>query len=143
MKCLAEIYPSDLAKFVLGPEFKGSVEFRPENLPIVSARESDFLLKIKDPETNKEFILHIEFQSTHESDIPDRMLEYYGRIVRHYKIKDVYSVVIYLNPKYVPKEIPTSYTHEFRGINIDFKYKVIKIWEIESKFIIDNNLVGL
>ncbi|MFQ6071277.1 MAG: hypothetical protein ACE5KT_01055, partial [Methanosarcinales archaeon] len=78
MKCLAEIYPQDLAKLVFGPEFRGTVEFRPETLPIVSARESDLLLYI-----NKEFILHIEFQSTHEPDVPIRMLEYYTRIVRH------------------------------------------------------------
>ena len=138
MKCLAEIYPQDLAKLVFGPEFSGSVEFRPETLPIVSARESDLLLYI-----NKEFILHIEFQSTHESDIPDRMIDYYGRILRHYKIRDVYPVVIYLNPKTAPKEIPDSYTHDFLDMEALYKYKVLKIWEIESKFIIDNNLVGL
>lgn len=54
-------------------DFRGRVEFRPETLPYVSARESDLLLLIKEPETNKEFILHIEFQSTHESDVPERM----------------------------------------------------------------------
>ncbi|MFQ6073400.1 MAG: hypothetical protein ACE5KT_11985, partial [Methanosarcinales archaeon] len=76
-----------MAKLVFGPDFKGSVEFRPETLPIVSARESDLLLLIKN--INKDFILHIEFQSKHESDIPDRMIDYYGRIIRHYKIRDV------------------------------------------------------
>ncbi|MFQ6073345.1 MAG: hypothetical protein ACE5KT_11705, partial [Methanosarcinales archaeon] len=63
MKCLAEIYPQDLAKLVFGPDFRGIVEFRPETLPIVSARESDLLLLIKN--IKKKFILHIEFQSTH------------------------------------------------------------------------------
>ncbi|MFQ6063454.1 MAG: Rpn family recombination-promoting nuclease/putative transposase [Methanosarcinales archaeon] len=141
MKCLAELYPSDLAKLVFGPEFRGRVEFRPETLPYVSARESDLLLLVKN--INKDFILHIEFQSAHESDVPIRMLEYYGRIVRHYKIEDVYSVVIYLNPKHAPKEIPDSFTHKFRNKTTLYEYEVIKIWEIESKFIVDNNLVGL
>jgi len=124
-------------------DFKGRVEFRPETLPYVSARESDLLLLIKEPETNNDFILHIEFQSTHESDVPERMLSYYARIVEHYKIKDVYPVVIYLNPKHAPKEIPDSYTHDFLDMATLYKYKVIKIWEIESNFITDNNLVGL
>ncbi|MFQ6062182.1 MAG: hypothetical protein ACE5J9_03275 [Methanosarcinales archaeon] len=45
MKCLAEVYPQDLAKLVFGPDFKGSVEFRPETLPIYTEELIELLTK--------------------------------------------------------------------------------------------------
>ena len=58
-------------------------------------RQPDFLKKVKHPETGKVFLLHIEIQSTDNHEMVYRMNEYYGLILRSFKL-NIKQMVIYV-----------------------------------------------
>ena len=65
-----------------------------EKLHTTLEREIDFVYKVTD-RNNKEFILHLEFQSTEEKDMIYRMAEYWAILQKNHKIP-VKQFVIYL-----------------------------------------------
>lgn len=87
-------------------------------------REVDFLCKII-TESNKEQLLHIEFQTEKDDEMLSRMQEYHGLIYRKYKLP-IYHIVIYLGTnksKMISQLEPDSV---FTG------FKLICINEIDS-----------
>jgi predicted transposase YdaD len=116
-----------------------------KELPTIK-KESDCLVKINDIGTgckDDEFILHLEFQSSYDENMPHRMLSYYTRIFDKYNLP-IYPVVMYLYPDRPRLNIPDTYASSIYNNNIlTFKYKVLKVWEMEVNRIIDNDLYGL
>ena len=138
-KRVSERFPADFAELILGKSIR-KIEVLPRELPLTEHR-SDGLCKVS--EEDQKFILHIEFQSSHDSKMPERMLSYYVRIMDKYDLP-VYPVVIYLNPKDAGRAIENSYTSRVRSRQvIAFSYEVIRIWDIEVAYIFDNHLYGL
>ena len=71
------------------------------------------------------------------------MLSYYTRIRDKYNLP-VYPVVVYLNQDDHGCNIRDTYENSIYGDNIiRFKYKVLKMWEVDPKIFIDDNLYGL
>ena len=62
-------------------------------LVVVERRELDYVFEVNTPDET--LILHLEFQSKNDAEMPKRMLEYHGRLYRHHG-KTVVSVVVYL-----------------------------------------------
>lgn len=142
LKYLSDRFPEHFVNLIF-EGFEGDVALLDRELP-TNRRESDYLVKIKDSGCDEEiFILHIEFQSSHDADMPNRMLSYYARIREKYKLP-VYPVVVYLNPDDHGCDIKNTFANSIYGEEIiKFKYKVLKVWESDSRMIIDNDLYGL
>ena len=142
LKFLSDRFPEHFANLIF-EHFEGNVVLLDRELPS-NMRKSDYVVKIQDSNCHEgNFILHIEFQSSHDADMPNRMLSYYIRIRDKYDLP-VYPVVVYLNPDDRGCNIQNSYENSIYGDDIlKFKYKVLKVWEIDPNIIIDNNLYGL
>ena len=141
LKYLSDKLPHHYVDLIFG-DFKGDIALLDKELPSIK-RESDCLIKIRDTTKHIEFILHLEFQSSHDAHMPYRMLSYYTRILDKYKLP-IYPVVIYLYQDRPRLDIPDSYVNSIYDEKILlFKYKVLKAWEIDPNRIIDSNLYGL
>jgi len=141
LKYLSDKLPHHYVDLIF-EEFKGDTALLDRELPSTN-RESDCLIKVGDTTKHTEFILHLEFQSSYDANMPHRMLSYYARILDKYKFP-IYPVVIYLYPDRPGLDIPDSYVSSIYEEDILlFKYKILKAWEIEPNRIIDSNLYGL
>ncbi|MEA1870018.1 MAG: hypothetical protein U9N09_07755 [Euryarchaeota archaeon] len=138
-KRVSERFPADFAELIIGKAVQ-KIDVLSRELPLTEHR-SDGLCRVT--EDDQKFILHIEFQNSHDSEMPKRMLSYYVRIMDKYDLP-VYPVVIYLNPKDANRAIEDSYTSRLRSRQvIAFSYEVIRIWDIRVDHIFDNHLYGL
>ena len=144
LKFLADKFPEHFVNLIFDG-FEGEVRPLDKELP-ANKRESDYLVKVKDKcagcEDSK-FILHIEFQSSHDADMPRRMMSYYARIVDKYRLS-VYPVVVYMNQGNSGLDITDTYVNSmYDEVIMRFKYRVLKVWEMDPKKIIDKHLYGL
>jgi len=134
-KCISQELSRDIATLVFGE--KPGLEPISESLP-ADERRADFIAKIAGCE---ESIIHIEFQTRYDPRMPVRMLTYYARILDRYGLP-VYPIVVYLTKTETP--IETTYSSHVRNKHvIAFNYDVIKVWEMRSKMVFANDLVGL
>ncbi len=117
-KMLAELYPEDIASWVLGRDVKQAKILKTE-LPIEPIR-ADFVVLIDADDE----ILHIEFQSEPKSEPPInfRMLDYFVRLYRIYR-KPIRQVVILL------KETGVEVSTEFRSGRTLHQYEALKMWK--------------
>jgi len=135
IKCISPELSADIATLVLGrkPDLKQISESLPSGERLV-----DFLAKMTGDE---ESILHVEFQTKYDSNMPVRMLAYHARIVERYGLP-VYPVVVYLTQ--TDRPIETTYSSHVGGKHIfTFNYDVIKVWELKSKAVFKDELAGL
>lgn len=146
LKYLSDKFPKHFVNLIFDG-FEGEVTPLDRELP-TNKCQSDYLVKVKDKyldcDANK-FILHTEFQSSHDVDMPQRMMVYYARIVDKYQLP-VYPVVVYLNQGKGNKKlnIPDEYMNSIYDEDImQFKYMVVKVWEINPNRIVGNALYGL
>ena len=136
MKCLSPKLPGDLATLIFNKRL--NLNQISESLPTTEYRP-DFLAKVSDEEGD--FILHIEFQTAQDIEMPVRMVSYYGLILAEHKLP-VYPIVLYLTPKGVPAK--GGYTSSVRNQHVmTFDYDVKRIWELKSKKIFEKQLYGL
>ncbi|MEA1865392.1 MAG: hypothetical protein U9N46_09420 [Euryarchaeota archaeon] len=135
IKCISPELSADIATLVLGrkPDLKQISESLPSDERLV-----DFLAKMTGDE---ESILHVEFQTKYDSNMPMRMLAYHARIVDRYRLP-VYPVVVYLTQ--TDRPIETTYSSHVGNKHIfTFNYDVIKVWELKSKTVFKDELSGL
>jgi len=95
----------------------------PDNIQHTKERRPDLLKKITDDKGHT-FVLHIEFQTSNDAEMPYRMLEYMAMLLRKYKMP-VKQYVIYIGEDRVT--MPTSLTN---GKSI-FSYELITIAAID------------
>ena len=141
LKYLSDKFPKHFVELIFDG-FEGEVTPLDRELP-TNKRQSDYLVKVKDTASSKgdgKFILHIEFQSSYDADMPQRMMAYYARIVDKYQLP-VYPVVVYLNQGNKKLNIPDEYVNSIYDEDImRFKYRVVKVWEIDPNRIVGNAL---
>jgi len=92
----------------------------PEKMHTTTQREADFLSEVTDEHGNK-FLLHIEFQSSHDRNMLARMQEYHGILARKYKLP-IRHFVFYFGDE--PGQMPSQLESEmvFTGFElVDFK----------------------
>jgi predicted transposase/invertase (TIGR01784 family) len=132
-KILAEKYPERFATWLLGAP-QTNVEILKTELSIEPIR-ADSLTFLK----TQSRILHLEFQTRWISEPPInfRMLDYWVRLYRLYRMP-VTQVVILLLPPGEDTEIETTFEFE----QTRHQYRVVKIWEEDpSLFLTDSALL--
>jgi len=129
-KYLAEQYPADFVRWLLGVEPTQIEVLKTElTLEPIRADSVTFL------QTANE-ILHIEFQTLPKSKTPlnFRMLDYSVRLKRQYKCP-VTQVLIFLQET----DNEVAFTEEYRDHTTIHKFEVVRLWEQDSRLFLDNS----
>jgi predicted transposase YdaD len=117
-KRLAEEYPAQFAHWLFGAS--GPVKVEKTELTREPIRADAAIFSHADNE-----ILHIEFQTTMQSDVPIplRFLDYYVGFKRQHPARRVRQVLVILTP--TDEAIPDRYEDEYTT----HRYLVVKLWE--------------
>ena len=118
-KFLAETFPTDFASWLLGEPI-AFTKLEPSELSVEPIR-ADSVIFLK----SLRMILHIEFQTDPNKNIPFRMTDYLLRLHRQFPDMEIYQVVIYLTPS----ESPLVYQTTFNLGGLSHQFNVIRIWE--------------
>ncbi|MFH7030035.1 MAG: Rpn family recombination-promoting nuclease/putative transposase [Heteroscytonema crispum UTEX LB 1556] len=118
-KFLAESFSTDFASWLLGEPIT-LTELSPSELFLEPIR-ADALIMLR----SEKIVLHIEFQTRPNADIPFRMADYRLRVYRRYPEKRMRQVVIYLQPS----ESELVYQTAFVVENTRHEFEVIRLWE--------------
>ncbi|HEY9703928.1 MAG TPA: hypothetical protein V6C58_15875 [Allocoleopsis sp.] len=118
-KFLAERFSGDFSEWLLGKSVN-MTEIKPTELSLEPIRADSVIFLQSDDE-----ILHIEFQTDPDKDIPFRAADYRLRFHRKFPSKEVEQVVIYLRK--TNSELVRQDT--FRLRNMTHKFNVIRLWE--------------
>ena len=118
-KLLAENFPADFASWILGsPILLTKIE--PSELSAEPIR-ADSLIFLE----SSDIILHLEFQTTTDENMPLRMLDYWVRIRRRFPAKQIHQTVIYLKPT----NSPLAYQNIFISNQTQHPFNTIRLWE--------------
>ncbi|WPM31704.1 hypothetical protein IAE16_07720 [Hydrogenobacter sp. T-2] len=98
----------------------------PTSLPSTELRV-DFLAKLED-----ESILHMEFQSFNDANMPWRMLRYYTAIAEKYKTYNIKQLVVYVGNKKL--RMKTS----LKIKNLVFRYEILDIRQIDCRVLLES-----
>ncbi len=118
-KFLAETFPTDFASWLLG-EAIAFTKIEPSELSVQPIR-ADSVIFLK----SLKIILHIEFQTDPNKNIPFRMTDYLLRLHRQFPDMEIHQVVIYLTPS----ESPLVYETTFNLGGLSHQFNVIRLWE--------------
>ena len=118
-KFLAETFPTDFASWLLG-EAIALTTLKPSELSVEPIR-ADSVIFLQ----SSKIILHIEFQTEANKNIPFRMADYRLRLYRQFADTEIYQVVIYLTPS----QSPLVYENTFNAGELNHKFNVIRLWE--------------
>ena len=118
-KFLAESFSNDFAQWLLGEPVSLS-QISPRELSLEPIR-ADALILLQ----SATLVLHIEFQTQPQSELPFRMADYRLRVYRRYPNKKMHQVVIYLKP--TSSELVYQNRFEIPGTRHEFQ--VIRLWE--------------
>ena len=118
-KFLAESYSTDFASWLLGKPIT-LTKIEQSELAVEPIR-ADSVIFLE----SAEIILHIEFQTEPNQNIPFRMTDYRLRLYRKYPERKVHQVVIYLSPS------RSHLVHEttFNLGELIHNFNVIRLWE--------------
>lgn len=83
-----------LARKVLGIDVDILIEL-PDDIQLTVERKPDFLKKVVPNDGSEPYLLHLEFQTALDKDMPYRMLEYYALLLRKYRLP-VRQYIVYL-----------------------------------------------
>lgn len=89
-KFIVEEFSTDIATWLLGEPIT-LVELSPKELSVEPIRADSLILRQSD-----NVVLHVEFQTDTDADMPFRMADYRLRVHRRYPNKKMTQVVIYL-----------------------------------------------
>jgi len=137
MKRLIRAHPQHFVSWVLkGAIFKSSLSIELKNW----TREADFLLDVI--QNDQQMLIHMEFQSSEDEDMAQRLLEYNVLATREHG-RPVLSCLIYLRKDSKIAESPLIWELPNGEKILYFHFIVIKLWEITAKELIQTNLTGL
>ncbi|MBD2330075.1 Rpn family recombination-promoting nuclease/putative transposase [Alkalinema sp. FACHB-956] len=118
-KFLIQQYSQDFAAWLLGEPI-ALTELKPTELSIEPIRaDSVILLK------SQQVIVHCEFQTNPDRDLPFRMADYALRIYRKYPDRTLVQVVVYL------RETTSEWVYitQFAGNQLRHEFQVVRLWE--------------
>lgn len=128
-KYLSETYPTEFASWLLG-KVPPSVQVLKTELSIEPIR-ADYVTFL----STGERILHLEFEVDVEGEppLPLRMLDYWVRLYRRYRVPVTQALILL-------KESSTSnrLKDTFRLENTRHKYQIIRMWEQEPDIFLQN-----
>ncbi|MEA3340900.1 MAG: DUF4351 domain-containing protein [Chloroflexota bacterium] len=125
LKVLARDYAASFLELAL-PDVPIQVIGRLENIALIIPEEQvDFIHRAM--YERQEYLLHMEFQTEHRADVPERLFVYSALLTRQFGLP-VLTVVIYLKRRVSP--LPTAYETRVGEIRVNrFEYPVVKLWE--------------
>jgi predicted transposase/invertase (TIGR01784 family) len=118
-KYLAATYPEDMAAWLLGKS-QTLVEVPPQELALEPIR-ADSLVLLR----GANLLLHLEFQTQPDGDMPLRMLDYWLRLRRKFPDTAIRQMVLYLRPTTSAQ----VFADRFRDENTEHRYEVVRLWE--------------
>ena len=118
-KFLAETYSTDMASWLLGEPIP-LTQVQPQELAVEPIRADSLILLEAEG-----LLLHLEFQTKADPQIPFRMLDYWVRGKRRFPDKKIRQFVIYL------KETSSDvvFQQEFQDDSTYHRFEVIRLWE--------------
>jgi len=118
-KFLAETYSTDMASWLLGEPIP-LTQVQPQELAVEPIRADSLILLEAEG-----LLLHLEFQTKADPQIPFRMLDYWVRGKRRFPDKKIRQFVIYL------KETSSDvvFQQEFQDESTYHRFEVIRLWE--------------
>ena len=118
-KFLAETYSTDIASWLFGEPIL-LTQVQPQELAVEPIRADSLILLEAEG-----LLLHLEFQTKADLQIPFRMLDYWVRGKRRFPDKKMRQVVIYL------KETSSDvvFQNKFEESTTHHEFEVIRLWE--------------
>ncbi len=123
LKDIFEEIPYRLSKILAPAPIK---ELLPTNFPSTELRV-DFLARLED-----ESILHIEFQSFNDTNMPFRMLRYYLAILERYPSSPIKQLLVYVGNRKLRMK------SRLRIRNLSFSYEILDIRQIDCKVLLES-----
>jgi len=117
-KFLIETFPTDFSSWLLGSPAP-LVALSPKELSLEPIRADALLLQAEDT------VLHVEFQTRPDPEMPFRMLDYCVRIYRRFPSQQLRQVVIYLKPS----QSADVYQDVFELPRTRHEFDIIRMWE--------------
>jgi hypothetical protein len=137
MKRLIRVHPQHFVSWVLkGAIYKAALSIELKNW----TREADFLFDVI--QNDQQMLIHMEFQSSEDEDMAQRLLEYNVLATREHG-RSVLSCLIYLRKDSKIAESPLIWELPNGEKILYFHFIVIKLWEITAEELIQTNLTGL
>lgn len=122
-KFLAENFSSDFATWLLGEPIT-LTKLSPKELSLEPIRADAIILMQSD-----ELVLHIEFQTLPEEDIPFRMADYRLRGYRRFPLKPMRQIVVYLQKVTSKKHLKLVNNTKFALEQTVHRFQAIRLWE--------------
>ena len=139
----AETNPQDFIDlcFKFGLENITFLELVDSEQPTVEMHEADILIKAL--RSDKEILVHFEFQTTdsYDPEMSLRMAGYIIRAIETYRLP-VYSNVIYLRPD-AGRNDPGKFEQNLERHNISIEYQVFRLIEMDGQQVLDLKPAGL
>ncbi len=123
LKDIFEEIPHRLSKILAPAPIK---ELLPINFPSTELRV-DFLARLED-----ESVLHIEFQSFNDTNMPFRMLRYYLAILERYPSSPIKQLLVYVGNRKLRMK------SRLRIRNLSFSYEILDIRQIDCKLLLES-----
>ncbi|WPM32302.1 Rpn family recombination-promoting nuclease/putative transposase [Hydrogenobacter sp. T-2] len=123
LKDIFEEIPHRLSKILAPAPIK---ELLPTNFPSTELRV-DFLARLED-----ESVLHIEFQSFNDPNMPFRMLRYYLAILERYPNTPIKQLLVYVGNRKLRMK------SRLRLRNLTFSYEILDIRQIDCKVLLES-----
>jgi predicted transposase YdaD len=123
-KFLVEGFPADWLAFAgLGPVDR--VDVIDANLSTITA-EADKVLRVEGPEP---WLAHVELQTSHEADLPRRLLRYNTLLDDRHDLP-TRSIVVLLRPQADGDDLSGVYRRSLPGRpdHLEFRYEVVRAW---------------
>lgn len=118
-KRLAETFPTDFASWILGEPIPLTA-LQPSELSSEPIR-ADSLIFLE----SSALILHLEFQTSPDENMPLRMLDYWVRIRRRFPTREIHQTVIYLKPT----NSNLVFQNSFTSAETNHRFQIIRMWE--------------
>ncbi len=123
LKDIFEEVPQRLSKILAPAPIK---ELLPTNFPSTELRV-DFLAKLQD-----DSILHIEFQSFNDPNMPFRMLRYYLAILERYPSSPIKQLLVYVGNRKLRMK------SRLKLRNLTFSYEILDIRQIDCRVLLES-----
>jgi predicted transposase/invertase (TIGR01784 family) len=118
-KFIAETFPSEMARWLLGQALP-LTKLEPSELSAEPIR-ADAVIFLQ----GEQLILHLEFQTSPQPDLPFRMADYRLRLSRRYPELMLRQIVVYLRRS----NSPLVYQDTFEIPNLTARFEIIRLWE--------------
>jgi predicted transposase/invertase (TIGR01784 family) len=118
-KFIAETFPREMARWLLGQALP-LTKLEPSELSAEPIR-ADAVIFLQ----GEQLILHLEFQTSPQPDLPFRMADYRLRLSRRYPELMLRQIVVYLRRS----NSPLVYQDSFEIPNLTARFEIIRLWE--------------